>query len=70
MVGNKSGGIIVGDLVNWYMKEYGASVVGLVLGVKPNTFYPEVDTYSILDLDGLKREIHSSVWPDYRILNR
>jgi hypothetical protein len=70
MVGNKSGGIIVGDLVNWYMKEYGASVVGLVLGVKPHTFYPEVDTYSILDLDGLKREIHSSVWPDYRILNR
>lgn len=62
--------IKIGDLVNWYEKEYGASVVGLVLGVKPNTFYPEVDTYSILDLDGVKREIHSSVWPEYRILNR
>ena len=62
--------IVVGDLVNWYEKDYGASVVGLVLGVKSNTFYPGVDTYSILDLDGLKREIHSSVWSDYRILNR
>jgi hypothetical protein len=56
--------------VNWYEKEFGASVTGLVLGVKPHTFYPEVDTYSILDLEGLKREIHSSVWPEYRILNR
>ena len=62
--------IIVGDLVNWYEKQYGASVVGLVLGVKPNRFYPEVDTYSIVDLDGVKREIHSSVWSNYRILNR
>lgn len=62
--------ITVGDLVNWYEKELGASVTGLVLGVKPHTFYPEVDTYSILDLEGLKREIHSSVWPEYRILNR
>ena len=62
--------IKIGDLVNWYEKQYGASVVGLVLGVKPNRFYPEVDTYSIVDLVGLKREIHSSVWPEYRILNR
>ena len=62
--------ITVGDLVCWCEKQYGASVTGLVLGVKPNTFYPEVDTYSILDLDGLKREIHSSVWPECRILNR
>lgn len=62
--------IIVGDLVNWYNKPYGTGVTGLVLGVKPNTFYPEVDTYSIVDLDGLKREIHSSAWSNYRILNR
>lgn len=62
--------ITVGDLVNWYEKELGASVTGLVLGVKPNRFYPEVDTYSIVDFNGLKREIHSSVWPEYRILNR
>jgi hypothetical protein len=51
MVDYKPDRITVGDLVNWYEKEYGASVVGLVLGVKPNRFYPEVDTYSILDLD-------------------
>ena len=62
--------INVGDLVNWFNKPYGTGVTGLVLGVKPNTFYPEVDTYSILDLEGLKREIHSSVWPEYRVLNR
>ena len=62
--------INVGDLVNWYEKEFGASVTGLVLGVKPHIFYPEVNTYSILDLEGLKREIHSSVWSNYRILNR
>ena len=62
--------ITVGDLVNWYEKELGASVTGLVLGVKPHTFYPEVDTYSILDFDGLKREIYSSLWSEYRILNR
>ena len=62
--------ITTGDLVNWFNKPYGTCVIGLVLGVKPNRFYPEVDTYSIVDLDGLKREIHSSLWPEYRILNR
>ena len=62
--------ITTGDLVNWFNKPYGTCVTGLVLGVKPHTFYPEVDIYSILDLDGLKRVIYSSLWPDYRILNR
>ena len=62
--------ITTGDLVNWFNKPYGTCVTGLVLGVKPHTFYPEVDIYSILDFDGLKREIYSSLWPDYRILNR
>jgi hypothetical protein len=70
MVDYKPDRITVGDLVNWYEKEFGASVVGLVLGVKPHTFYPEVDIYSILDFDGLKREIYSSLWSEYRILNR
>jgi hypothetical protein len=60
--------ITVGDLVNWFNKPYGTGVTGLVLGVKPHTFYPEVDTYSILDFDGLKREIYSSVIRD-RILS-
>lgn len=67
----KSDRIKVGDLVNWFNKPYGTGVTGLVLGVKPNIFYPEVDTYSILNIDnGLKSEIHSSLWPEYRILNR
>jgi hypothetical protein len=70
MVDYKPDRIRVGDLVNWYNKSYGTCVTGLVLGVKPHTFYPEVDIYSILDFDGLKREIHSSLWPEYRILNR
>ena len=62
--------IIVGDLVNWFNKPYGTGVTGLVLGVKPHTFYPEVDIYSILDFDGLKSVVYSSLWPEYRILNR
>lgn len=69
-MGSKSGGIIVGDLVSWFNKPYGTGVTGLVLGVKPNTFYPGVDTYSILDTDGRTCEVHGSVWPEYRILNR
>ena len=62
--------ITTGDLVNWFNKPYGTCVTGLVLGVKPHTFYPEVDIYSILDFDGLKSVVYSSLWPEYRILNR
>jgi len=67
---NEKKGIVVGDYVVWVEKTYGRTVVGLVLGVEPNTFYPGVDTYSILDSSGVNCRIHSSVWKDYRILNR
>jgi len=66
-VGDK---IITGDLVEWFNRTYGTGVVGVVLGVKPNVFYPGVDTYSILEMGGRTCDIHGSVWPDYRILSR